>query len=532
MTEFEMKLKAAEKAVGLGKLSRRDFIQFVMASGVTLAAAQAMFTRAARAEPKQGGTFKAAVGHGQTTDSLDPATWSNGFTFAWGKSVMGAPLVQISPKNEIIPHVAESFEPTDGAKKWVAKIRKGITFHNGKTLTADDVVATINYHIAPDSKSPAKGVLSNLVSVKTDGPDTVVFELSGGNADFPYLVSDYHLAIYPSEGGKIQWDKGIGAGPYILESFEPGVKLTAKRNPNYFGKTYFDAVEVLSIIDVAARTNAYLSGEVHFIDRADLKTIDMLKNAPDTSLYNVSGTALYSAPMLVDQAPFDKLEVRQALKWAINRQELVDKILYGYGSAGNDNMLAPSLKYAIQPEPVYTYDPEKAKSLLKKAGMENLTVDLSASDAAFPGGVDAALLMAEQAKAAGITINVVREPNDSYWDNVWIKKPWCQCYWGGRPTADAFLSISMAADAAWNDTKWKNPRFNELLVAARAETDEAKRQAMYAECQQLMHDDGGQVVLMFNNYVGALSNKIGHDGSFNTDFDHDGGFMYERWWMA
>jgi peptide/nickel transport system substrate-binding protein len=89
----------------------------------------------------------------------------------------------------------------------------------------------------------------------------------------------------------------------------------------------------------------------------------------------------------------------------------------------------------------------------------------------------------------------------------------------------------MAADAAWNDTRWKNPRFNELLVAARAETDEAKRQAMYAECQQLAHDDGGQIVLMFNNYVGALSTKIGH-GDFNTDFDHDGGFMYERWWMA
>ena len=532
MTEFEMKLKAAEKAVGLGKLSRRDFIQFVMATGATLAVAQAMFTRAARAEPKQGGTFKVAVGHGQTTDSLDPATWSNGFTFAWGKSVMGAPLVQISPKNDIIPHVAESLEPTDGAKKWVVKLRKGITFHNGKPLTSEDVVATINYHIGPDSKSPAKSVLSNLVSVKADGPDTVIFELNGGNADFPYLLSDYHLSMYPSEGGKIQWEKGIGAGPYVLKSFEPGVKLTAERNPNYFGKTYFDGVEVLSIIDVAARTNAYLSGEVHFIDRADLKTIDMLKNAPDTALYNVSGTALYSAPMQVDVAPFDKLEVRQALKWAINRKELVDKILYGYGSPGNDNMLAPSLKYAIQPEPVYSYDPDKAKSLLKKAGMENLKVDLSASDAAFPGGVDAALLMAEQAKAAGIEINVVREPNDSYWDNVWLKKPWSLCYWGGRPTADSFLSISMAEGAPWNDTNWKNPRFNELLVAARAETDEAKRQAMYAECQQLMHDDGGQIVLLFNNYVGALSNAIGHEEAFNTDFDHDGGYMYERWWMA
>jgi len=139
--------------------------------------------------------------------------------------------------------------------------------------------------------------------------------------------------------------------------------------------------------------------------------------------------------------------------------------------------------------------------------------------------------MADHARAAGIEINVVREPNDSYWDNVWLKKPWCQCYWGGRPTADAFLSISLAADAAWNDTRWKHPRFNELLVAARAETDEAKRQAMYAECQQLVHDDGGQIVLMFNNYVGALSTKIGH-AEFNSDYDHDGGFMYERWWMA
>ena len=189
------------------------------------------------------------------------------------------------------------------------------------------------------------------------------------------------------------------------------------------------------------------------------------------------------------------------------------------------------MKYAINPEPVYSYDPEKAKSLLKKAGMENLKVDLSASDAAFAGGVDAALLMAEQAKAAGIEINVVREPNDSYWDNVWLKKPWSLCYWGGRPVADMFLSISLAADAAWNDTNWKNPRFNELLVAARAETDEAKRQAMYAECQQLVHDDGGQVVLMYNNFVGALSTKIGHN-AFNSDFDDDGGYCWERWWMA
>ena len=531
MTEFEMKMKAAQKAVGLGKLSRRDFMSYAIASGFTVPAASALFATAARAEAKKGGVFKAAVGHGQTTDSLDPATWTNGFTFPFGKSLMGAPLVQINAKNEVVPHVAESFEPTDGAKKWIIKLRKGVVFHNGKTLDSTDVVDTINYHISADSKSPAKAVLSSVVSVKADGPDTVVFELSGGNADFPYLLSDYHLAMYPSEGGEAQWDKGIGAGPYVLKSFEPGVKLVGERNPNYFKDTWFDSVELLSIIDVAARTNAYLSGEVHFIDRADLKTIDMLKGAPETELYNESGFAHYTAPMHCDAKPFDDVNVRLAIKYAINRQELVDKILFGYGTPGNDNPISSKMKFAINPEPVYSYDPDKAKSYLKKAGMENLKVDFSVSDAAFAGGVDAGLLIQESAKAAGIDINLIREPNDSYWNDVWLKKPWAMCYWGGRPVADMFLSISLAADAAWNDTNWKNPRFNELLVAARAETDDAKRAAQYAECQQLVHDDGGQIVLMYNNYVGALSTKVGHS-ALNSDFDLDGGYMYERWWMA
>jgi peptide/nickel transport system substrate-binding protein len=189
------------------------------------------------------------------------------------------------------------------------------------------------------------------------------------------------------------------------------------------------------------------------------------------------------------------------------------------------------MQFATAPGPVYSYDPEKAKSLLKKAGMENLTVDLSASDAAFSGSVDAALLMSEHAKAAGININVIREPNDGYWNNVWLKKSWCHCYWGGRPTADAMFSVAMAADAPWNDTHWKNPRFNELLLAARAETDTPKRAAMYAEMQQILHDDGGWMTLMYSNYVGAMTTKLGH-GEFNADLDSDGGYMYDRWWFV
>ena len=134
--------------------------------------------------------------------------------------------------------------------------------------------------------------------------------------------------------------------------------MQAERNPNYFGTAYFDSIEFLSIVDVAARTNAFLAGEVDYINRADLKTIDMLKSAPNTELYNVSGFAHYTAPMMVDRKPFDSVDVRQALKYAINRQELVDKILFGYGSPGNDNPLSASMKYATNPAPVYTYEPD------------------------------------------------------------------------------------------------------------------------------------------------------------------------------
>jgi peptide/nickel transport system substrate-binding protein len=190
------------------------------------------------------------------------------------------------------------------------------------------------------------------------------------------------------------------------------------------------------------------------------------------------------------------------------------------------------MKFASNPQPVHSYDPDKAKFHLNKAGLSSLKLDISTSEAAFAGAVDAAALMQEHAKAAGIDLNIIREADDGYWDNVWMKKPWCFSYWGGRPTADWMFTTAYAADAAWNDTLWKHPRFNELLVAARGETDEPKRAAMYAEMQQILHDDGGIVVLMFNNFVSAHSAAVTNSGAVASNYDLDGGMIFERWWMA
>ena len=163
--------------------------------------------------------------------------------------------------------------------------------------------------------------------------------------------------------------------------------------------------------------------------------------------------------------------------------------------------------------------------------MEKLKVELSVADAAFAGAVDAGSLIRESAAKCGIDVKVVREAEDAYWDNVWLKKPWCASYWSGRATADWMFTTAYAADAAWNESYWKNPKFNELLTQARAETDEAKRAQMYAEMQQLVHDDSGAIVIVFNNFVSAKSKKLSH-GDISPNWENDGLKIAERWWIA
>jgi peptide/nickel transport system substrate-binding protein len=532
MSDLRVKLDLASKLAALGKISRRDFMQLALAAGVSVPAATSMLTRAAGAEAKKGGQLRIGVGHGATTDSLDPATYPDQMTgtACWGAASNS--LTEIDAKGQVNPDLAESFEPSNGAKKWVFKLRKGVTFHDGRPMKAGDVIASYRHHMGKESRSAAKSILQPISDIKADGDDTVVFTLSGGNADFPFLVSDYHLPIMPAkDNGSADWASMNRTGPYKMDKWEPGVRAELSRNSSYYRDAWFDAIEFTVIADVSARTNALTSGEVEYIDRCDLKTVDLLKQNPDIEIDAVTGYGHYIFVMNVQQPPFDNVDVRNAVKHAIDREAIAKKVFYGYAIVGNDNPIAPTVKFATNPEPLHKYDPAKAKELLKKAGLETMKVDLSVADAAFAGAVDAGVLFQEAAKEAGIDINLVKEADDSYWDVVWLKKPFVASYWNGRPSVDWMMTTAYAADAAWNDTFWKNPRFNELLVAARSETDDAKRAGMYAEMQQLVHDDGGLINIVFNTYVSAHSKKLAH-GEIASNWDLDGMKIPSRWWMA
>ena len=291
-------------------------------------------------------------------------------------------LTEIGPNNELTPDLAESWESSPDAKQWIFNLRKGVEFHNGKSLDANDVIATLNHHIGEDSTSGAKALFRTVESLKADGPNMVVVNLSSANADFPFFLADYHMGILPADGnGGVDWASGAGTGGYVIEEYQPGLRVDLKRNPNYWreDRAYFDRVEALVVKDVAARSNALITNEVDLIDQLDPKVLNMLARNPDVEVDEVASGSHTVMSMRTDMAPFENNDVRLALKLALDRQALLDIILRGHGTIGNDHPIAPTMPFHAD-LPQRHYDPDKAKFHLKKAGLDRLEVTLSAAE--------------------------------------------------------------------------------------------------------------------------------------------------------
>lgn len=514
-------------------IDRRTFMSNAVASGLSVSLATAAANTAMAATPKSGGRFTLAIGHGSTSDSLDPATYNSGFTLNMANS-LGNQLTEVMPDGTLNPELAESFESNATADEWVFKLRKGVEFHNGKTMTADDVIASYVHHMGDDSKSGVKKLLTQVKNFRKDDSHTVVFELESGNADFPYVCSDYHISIFPETDGKLNWQDGNGTGAFVLDSFEPGVRAQFSKNPNYFksNRGHFDSVEILSILDPTARQNALLTGVADTIDKVELKTASLLGAKEGVNLLEVTGTLHYVFPMRTPISPFDNNDLRLAIKHAADRKEMLQKVLHGHGALGNDHPISVANRYHNADIPQRELDLDKAKFHLKKSGLGNSTLELSAADAAFNGSIDAAVLMEETGKKIGLDIKVVREPNDGYWSNVWRQKMWFASYWGGRPTEDWMFTIGYAADAPWNESSWKHDRFNELLVAARTELDSDKRRDVYGEMQLIMHNEGATLIPLFANHVMGLRDNVDHPDTLTSTWELDGGKATERWWFS
>ena len=511
--------------------SRRGFI-----GGAAMVAGAIFLPASLRAEegPKQGGRLRYGVHDGSQQDSLEPGSWATVMCGAAFNGALCNNLVELLPDGTLAGDLAESWEAGEGATRWTFTLRKGVKFHDGRPFTPEDARQSLLHHMGEGSTSGALAIVSQISEIAIEGEDRLILTLAQGNADFPALLSDYHLSVFPAkEGGGIDWESGIGTGAFRLDSFEPGVAVSMLRNPDYHkpGLPHFDEVEFIVIPDRSARLNALLTGEVDVIEDVDIRNVGLIEANPDLVVHRTPSLRHLTFDMNCQLAPYDNPAVRQALKLAIDREDIITKVFLGEAETGNDNPVAKIMPLWAETPPEHRYDPDAARKILADAGIEGLVVDLSVSESAFPGAVEAGVLFREHAAKAGITVNLVQEADDGYWDNVWLVKPFNASDWYGRVTLDLLFSTSYTSDSPWNNTGFKNARFDELHAAARSETDEAVRKGQYAEMQQILHDEGGVITVAFVSWRLAMTKAIGH-GETGGILPADNHRCAERWWRT
>ena len=518
-----------------GRVSRRDFHNGLVATGLTATAAGALVAstcRDARAEtPKSGGRLRAGFTTSSAGDTLDPTKIVASSDI--GRSgLLYNRLIDYIPGEGLVGNLATSWEPNGDATQWTMEILEGVEFHNGKTLTAADVAYSFNRHLDPEGGSPANAYLGDVESITADGPGHVVFNMKAPNADVPYLLTEYHFTAQPEGADDASYAGGeaIGTGPWMVKEFDPGIVAVFERHPNYHrtGRPYVDEIESFGIPDNSARVNALLSDEIDIMIGLDPQLISSVDEADNAEVLNQPGGAHPTYPMRADTPPYTDNNVRLALKHAIDRERMLQLGWGGLGTVGRDHPIPQHDPFFAPDVEALERDPDKVAWYLKEAGMENATFELHASDDNF-GGANASIVMAELMNEAGANVTVKKVPADGYWSAVWMKVPWCGSSWYGRPTADLMLAIAYISGGSWNESFWSHEKFDSLVLEARKTVDETLRRELYREIQIIMRDEGATITPVFTNWLDAYASRVkdlkGHPHGF-------GGWMYwEDVWL-
>lgn len=499
---------------GSGKVTRRDALKLAMVTGVSLTVAEHLLTdgkAVLAATPKKGGSMRVSSNLHGPDDNLDPIIFTSTIDYFRGRATYNS-LTQFGEGLTTNPDLAESFSPNSDASEWTFKIRKGVTFHDGSKLTADDVVYSMKRHQGEGSTSVIKSVLESVGEWKKTGPMEVKAIMNTPNADLPSLLALYQSKIVKNgtTGYKLKEDGSLeqnGTGPFVMESFEPGVKSVHVRNKNYFREgANLDACEITAITDPVARVNALLAGDMQMVSQIDPKAFRQVENSDNATLLSVPAALQMGICCLKNSEPGSNDDFVKGMQYIQDRKRIVKRILKGKGTVGNDTPISAAHGTDFCSElPQREYDPDKAKFHFKKSGYSSAELFV----APVMSGIEDACLTA-QANCAkiGFDLKLKKVPTDGYWGAVWMKEPLNVVSWNMRPTANSQMAIQFAPGASWNDTFWNNERMGKLLSMALAETDPAKRHEMYCEMQTLIHNGSGMVIPAFSNVNDGMAKNV------------------------
>lgn len=467
--------------------------------------------------PRRGGRIRVASMSSSTADTLDPPKGALSTDYL-RHYMLYSGLTRYDPQLRAQPWLAEEIE-TDDRISWNFRLRRGVTFHDGRALTSADVVYSLLRHKNPATASKMKAVAEQIADVRAVGPHEVRVTLTTANADLPAILAAAQFLIVPD--GTTDFSRGIGCGPFKLKEFLPGVRTVVVRNENYWreGSPYLDEIELIGIPDEMARVNALLSGDVQIINAVNPRSTRRIRESPAHAL-QVSKSSLYTnLIMRQDMAVTKEPDFVLAMKHMFDRETIRRALFRGYATIANDQPIQPGHRYYLEGLPQRTYDPDKARFHLKRAGLIGVHLPIYASPAA-EASVDIAAMLQQSGAKAGVTLAVNRTPADGYWSNHWFKHPLSFGNTNPRPTADLLFSTLFKSDAPWNESGWKNEQFDQLLVAARGEGDEAKRRQMYGDMQVLVHEHCGIGIPAFIDFIDAFDRRLKGYGPLPL-----GGFM-------
>ncbi|QGP81050.1 ABC transporter substrate-binding protein [Sphingobium sp. CAP-1] len=459
----------------------------------------------AASTPRRGGRIRVASLSSSTADTLDPAKgalstdYVRHYMLYNGLTEMGGDLIAR-------PALAERIVSNDQTT-WHVRLRKGVTFHDGATLTAQDVVWSLMRHKDPAVGSKLATIAEQFAEVRAAGKQDVVIRLIGPNADLPAILAQSHFLIL--RAGTKDFRTANGTGPYRLAQFRPGVRTLVRRNPNYWksGKAWLDEIELIGIPDEVSRVNALLSGDVHLVIAVNPRSTKRIMASRGHGLLETPSSLYTNLIMRQDQLPTGNPHFVAAMKYLIDRP-LIKRALYrGYATIANDQPIPPFHPYYRADLPQTSLDLDKARWHLQRAGLTGVRLPVYASPAA-DGSVDMASIMQEYGSRVGLNLAVNRVPADGYWSTHWMKHPLGFGNTNPRPTADLLFSLFYKSDAAWNESGWKNPRFDRLLLEARGEADQGRRKQLYGEMQGLVRAHCGVGIPVFISLIDGYDRRL------------------------
>jgi peptide/nickel transport system substrate-binding protein len=504
-------------------ISRRKFMQLGMAAGAAgiiaigrqAAADQKMgqgISSSPATVPKRGGVLKVAFS--SAARRLDPAIHGAGDEWSISQAIFNN-LVRVDPKLTVQPELATEWKTSEDGKIWTFNLRKGVKFHHGREFTSKDVEFTIKRILDPATASMARSLFQIIQNIETPDPYVIKFYLNSPYADFAMTFGAVYARILPFDKTAEISKNPIGTGPFKMKEFVPADYVRMIRNPEYWEKDkegnqlpYVDELRQVTIPEQAAQIAALTGGAVHILWEASSQSVPTLKADPNVKLLEVSSPSYHEITIWVHQPPFQDVRVRQALKYTLDRNQIVKAATGGYGTPSNDNPISSISPFWVDTG-MRKRDIEKARSLLTEAGYaKGLDLELITTPDR-PGLVEFAVAVKEMSAPAGFRINIKSVPYDVYTAQYNRKHPFNMQRWTGRPTIDESLYPYFHSKGSYRELyHFSDKEIDQLLENGRKENEFKKRKEIYGKIQKILVDNGPNIIAYHQPYQMGIHKSV------------------------